>query len=416
MSSCSRNPFIDSALARSRQLDSRLPLIVAERRSSIAEIVARRHSVRQARNLEIHADSGVFCRSVRGLRKSQRAAPGSRASVPHVRRCTADHVRGESEPSPAHRARGAHRVDTLRSPLNADVDLGRYPLAHAEHRAARRRDSSFASTPGVDAGALDLRFAGPAPVLPQRQPRTCRTRRRQPAAPHRTTQRRPADQFGGGRPHGAERVSAAHPHPAAGDGTLLVPRVGARRSTSNLRADRPLDGIDDAAQRHSRSPRSAITRATNIDLACARTTGATGSITRSVVEHIGVRHRQPPDRSRHRRRFSSELTFNGRIHIHPGAQRSDARLTNKNLLLDQKARINTKPELEIYANDVKCSHGATVGQIDPAQVFYLRTRGLDEVSRARDVDARIPRRTHDAVAARRGRARHLRGAVRMTLA
>jgi Fe-S cluster assembly protein SufD len=74
------------------------------------------------------------------------------------------------------------------------------------------------------------------------------------------------------------------------------------------------------------------------------------------------------------------MTFNGRIHIHAGAQRSDARLTNKNLLADRKARINTKPELEIHANDVKCSHGATVGQLDPVQIFYLRSRGFDEAA------------------------------------
>jgi Fe-S cluster assembly protein SufD len=76
----------------------------------------------------------------------------------------------------------------------------------------------------------------------------------------------------------------------------------------------------------------------------------------------------------------SQLTFNGRIHIHPHAQRSDARLTNKNLLADATARINTKPELEIHADDVKCAHGATVGQLDPAAMFYLRSRGIDETA------------------------------------
>jgi Fe-S cluster assembly protein SufD len=117
---------------------------------------------------------------------------------------------------------------------------------------------------------------------------------------------------------------------------------------------------------------------TNIDLACAvhRRDRLDHQV---VVEHIGLDtvSRQLVHGIA---TGSSELTFNGRIHIHPGAQRSDARLTNRNLLLDKKARINTKPELEIYANDVKCSHGATVGQIDPAQMFYLRTRGLDEVA------------------------------------
>ena len=68
--------------------------------------------------------------------------------------------------------------------------------------------------------------------------------------------------------------------------------------------------------------------------------------------------------------------FNGRIHIHPGAPRSDAGLSNRNLALHPEAVINTKPELEIYTDDVRCSHGATVGQISEDSLFYLRSRGL----------------------------------------
>jgi Fe-S cluster assembly protein SufD len=72
----------------------------------------------------------------------------------------------------------------------------------------------------------------------------------------------------------------------------------------------------------------------------------------------------------------SELTFNGRIHIHPGAQKSDARLSNRNLLGNDNARVNTKPELEIYADDVQCAHGATVGQLSEAELFYFQSRGI----------------------------------------
>jgi len=68
--------------------------------------------------------------------------------------------------------------------------------------------------------------------------------------------------------------------------------------------------------------------------------------------------------------------FNGRIHIHPGAPRADAALSNRNLLLHPEAVINTKPELEIYTDDVRCAHGATVGQISEDSLFYLRSRGL----------------------------------------
>jgi Fe-S cluster assembly protein SufD len=68
--------------------------------------------------------------------------------------------------------------------------------------------------------------------------------------------------------------------------------------------------------------------------------------------------------------------FNGKVVVKPKAQRIDARQSNDNLLLGAHAEIDTKPELEIYANDVKCSHGSTVGEIDGEQLFYLRTRGL----------------------------------------
>jgi Fe-S cluster assembly protein SufD len=69
--------------------------------------------------------------------------------------------------------------------------------------------------------------------------------------------------------------------------------------------------------------------------------------------------------------------FNGHIHVKPDAQRTAAYQSNRNILLTDKAVINTKPFLEIYADDVKCSHGATVGQLDADAMFYLRARGID---------------------------------------
>ncbi|GAB5413606.1 MAG: Fe-S cluster assembly protein SufD [Congregibacter sp.] len=68
--------------------------------------------------------------------------------------------------------------------------------------------------------------------------------------------------------------------------------------------------------------------------------------------------------------------FNGRIHIHPQAQKTRAELSNRNLLTSKEATINTKPELEIYADDVQCAHGATVAQLDELALHYLRTRGV----------------------------------------
>jgi len=73
---------------------------------------------------------------------------------------------------------------------------------------------------------------------------------------------------------------------------------------------------------------------------------------------------------------SAQGVFHGRIIVRQDAQKTDAIQRNKNLLLSEKAVINTKPQLEIYANDVRCTHGATVGQVDPEALFYLRSRGI----------------------------------------
>ena len=72
--------------------------------------------------------------------------------------------------------------------------------------------------------------------------------------------------------------------------------------------------------------------------------------------------------------------FHGRIIVHRDAQKTDAKQTNRNLLLSDEAQIDTKPQLEIFADDVKCTHGATIGQIEDRALFYLRTRGIDELS------------------------------------
>jgi Fe-S cluster assembly protein SufD len=72
----------------------------------------------------------------------------------------------------------------------------------------------------------------------------------------------------------------------------------------------------------------------------------------------------------------SRAVFNGKIVVRPDAQKTDAKQTNKALLLSDDAQINTKPELEIFANDVKCTHGAAIGQLDDDAIFYLRSRGL----------------------------------------
>jgi len=80
----------------------------------------------------------------------------------------------------------------------------------------------------------------------------------------------------------------------------------------------------------------------------------------------------------------SKGVFHGRILVRQAAQKTDAKQTNKNLLLSEEATIDTKPQLEIYADDVKCTHGATVGQLNEESIFYLRARGIS-AARARQM-------------------------------
>ena len=72
----------------------------------------------------------------------------------------------------------------------------------------------------------------------------------------------------------------------------------------------------------------------------------------------------------------SSAVFSGKILVRKDAQKTDAKQTNKNLVLSEEAVINTKPELQIHADDVRCTHGATIGQLDPEAIFYLQSRGI----------------------------------------
>jgi Fe-S cluster assembly protein SufD len=75
---------------------------------------------------------------------------------------------------------------------------------------------------------------------------------------------------------------------------------------------------------------------------------------------------------------AARAVFNGKVIVRPGAQKTNARQANHNLLLSRDAEIDTKPQLEIHADDVQCAHGATIGQLDDTQLFYLRSRGIEE--------------------------------------
>lgn len=107
-----------------------------------------------------------------------------------------------------------------------------------------------------------------------------------------------------------------------------------------------------------------------------------------VDNHTSIDHAKPRCTSREFYKGvldgRARAVFNGRVVVRPDAQQSDAGQINDNLLLSEDAEIDTKPELEIYADDVKCSHGATVGQLDLDQLYYLRTRGVDAAA-ARDL-------------------------------
>jgi len=95
----------------------------------------------------------------------------------------------------------------------------------------------------------------------------------------------------------------------------------------------------------------------------------------TTIEHVAA-HCDSEETYRNIAADKSHAVFNGRIYIHQDAQKSNANMNNKNLLLTTGAEIDTKPELEIYADDVKCAHGATIGQLDEESLFYLVSRGI----------------------------------------
>jgi Fe-S cluster assembly protein SufD len=102
--------------------------------------------------------------------------------------------------------------------------------------------------------------------------------------------------------------------------------------------------------------------------------------------HTSIDHAQPNGVSRQLHKCivggSAHAVFNGKVMVRQGAQRTDSVQSSRNLLLTGKAQVDTKPQLEIFADDVKCAHGATIGQLDSDEVFYLKSRGLsDSVAR-----------------------------------
>jgi len=97
--------------------------------------------------------------------------------------------------------------------------------------------------------------------------------------------------------------------------------------------------------------------------------------------HSVIDHRRPQCTSRQLYKGildgKSRAVFNGKVFVRHGAQQTDAQQTNKNLLLSKEAQVDTKPQLEIFADDVKCTHGAAVGQLEEDELFYLESRGIN---------------------------------------
>jgi len=100
-----------------------------------------------------------------------------------------------------------------------------------------------------------------------------------------------------------------------------------------------------------------------------------------VDNHTSIRHAHPACASREVYvgvlDDRSHGVFNGKVYVTPEAQQTDGKQTNRNLLLSDRARVDTKPQLEIFADDVKCTHGATVGRLDQTALFYLQSRGIE---------------------------------------
>ncbi len=369
--------FIDAARARARQLDQRSARF--DRSASVAELV--RADIPSGK-----LETWKYTRIQTFL--DAPFADGEAAATPQVGEpppyftfagATPIPIRGANAdlsalvPAKGVRVSMMHDAPAPHQPLNERVDLARYPLAHVN--TALLEDALLIDVAaGIDGGVLDLRFgSGPGAANISRVVINLAA----------GSTLKLVEQRGEDRPTNsvleirvAQNATLHHtrvlPALAAPCWHLLSVDVGAAGAYSLV--GHALGATTRRCDIHVRLTGHHAT--TNIDLACA-TTGRDRLDHQVVVEHVGT-HTVSRQVVRGVAAGSSELTFNGRIHIHPHAQRSDAQLTNKNLLLDRKARINTKPELEIYANDVKCSHGATVGQIDAQQVFYLRSRGLDE--------------------------------------
>ncbi|WP_165856572.1 Fe-S cluster assembly protein SufD [Marinobacter sp. JSM 1782161] len=160
-----------------------------------------------------------------------------------------------------------------------------------------------------------------------------------------------------------------------GENTYHIGATGARL-LGHARLDSHCVGFGGPLRRHDLQVRLEESGANCRLNGVAVTQGKQHFDNHTTIEHVAA-HCDSEETYRNIAADESHAIFNGRIHIHPDAQKSNANMSNKNLLLSTGAEIDTKPELEIYADDVKCAHGATVGQLDDTALFYLVSRGID---------------------------------------
>ena len=115
--------------------------------------------------------------------------------------------------------------------------------------------------------------------------------------------------------------------------------------------------------------------------------------TQHIDNHTVIDHAKPHGQSHELYKGildgKASAVFNGRIMVRKDAQKTDSKQTNKNLVLSDDAVIDTKPELQIFADDVRCTHGATIGQLDAESLFYLQSRGIGKKRSAQPADLRV---------------------------
>ena len=284
-----------------------------------------------------------------------------------------------------HRAEHRVRRRTARSSTCPTASCSTTPIHVVFVVGRRRRRRSMAHPRTLDRRRRQQRRRGSsratsAPrrdLLHQRRDGSVRRRERRASITTRCS-RRSLDAF---------HIASLHVHTVA-QRALLVALVRARRQARPQRRDR---GARRRGRRlHAERPLSRPTASSSID------------------NHTTIDHAKPHCGSHEVYKGilggTARAVFNGKIIVRQDAQKTDAKQTNRALLLSDDATINTKPQLEIFADDVKCTHGAAIGQLDDDAMFYLRARGLTLRRGARHADPRVrrrhPRPRQDRAAAR----------------